>query len=287
MDYLQTTGDRLHDLELDRILARLRTLEARVSPATPTAATPVQSPPTVSAGVRSITPVGGTQLSNDVILAVAGPISIAQSGQTITWTVTHSPASTVTEIVSVGVIGAAVGYAREDHAHRGVHKITSSADAFGDVVFGGAGVSQAGNTFTFAGGGGTGVPSNVLVISPGATLITWVTPAASTEFNASTAYRSRHDLTNATQARLLLFNSSGLYLGTPALAAQFSTDGGATWTCLDGGTGPSLSYAAGTVSSGWITLTAGARADVLLRIVASGGNGTNSQGYGSIYIQAK
>lgn len=48
--------------------------------------------------------------------------------------------------------GSSTKVSRCDHVHEGVHKVTLSADAFGDIVFAGAGVSQVGNTFTFAGG---------------------------------------------------------------------------------------------------------------------------------------
>ena len=293
MDYLQTTGDRLHDLELDRILARLRTLEGvagATAVAAPTAVT-LPASPVISAGVRSVTPgSNGTQIYNDVTLAVAGPLSIAQAGQTITLTATAAPATTVTEVAAGAVAGTSALYARADHTHRGVHKVTGSADAFGDLVFTGSGVAQSGNTFTFSGSSsGSSAPANVLVISPGPTAFSWAVPAALTEFNASVLYRAQHDLTNATQARLLLFLPSPNIVppAIPVLAAQYSTNGGTAWSYLDGSTGPALTYGAGVVSSGWISLTAGAKADVLLRVVAAGGNGSTSLVFGAIYLQVK
>jgi hypothetical protein len=292
MDYLQTTGDRLHDLELDRILARLSTLEGGAASKVNTTTTPVSFssvvvPPT---GVRSITPSGGTPMQDDIALAVVGPVSLAQSAHTLTLTVSVSPATTVTEVGAANVVGTATHFAREDHVHRGVHKITGSADAVGDIAFVGAGVSQSGNTFTFSGGsGGSALPTNVLVVSPGAAAFTWAVPAALTEFKGATSHRSQHDLTNATQGRIVLIVPTGLStpLSVPTLFAQYSTNGGATWSSLDGGTGPSLLWSPGTSVSSWVSLAAGAKADVLLRLAASGGDGTTAITFASLYVQAK
>jgi hypothetical protein len=38
----------------------------------------------------------------------------------------------------------------DNHVHKGVHKINFTGDAFGDIVFNGAVVTQVGNTFSFA-----------------------------------------------------------------------------------------------------------------------------------------
>ncbi|MCW3097971.1 MAG: hypothetical protein JWL77_3589 [Chthonomonadaceae bacterium] len=290
MDYLQTTGDRLHDLELDRILARLSVLEGGAASNVNTNTTPVSFSPLVVSpnGVRSITPSGGTPMQDDIALAVVGPVSLAQSAHTLTLTVSVSPATTVTEVGAANVVGTAARFAREDHVHRGVHKITASADAVGDIAFVGTGVSQSGNTFTFS-SGGSAVPTNVLIISPGAAAFTWAVPAALTEFKGSTSHRSQHDLTNATQARIVLVVPTGLStpLSVPTLFAQYSTNGGGTWISLDGGSGPSLLWSAGTGVSSWVSLAAGAKADVLLRVAASGGDGTTAITFASLYVQAK
>jgi hypothetical protein len=289
MDYLQTTGDRLHDLELDRIIARLRTLEAATGTTVATPA-PVQSPPIVSAGVRSITPGSGTQISGDVILAAGTGITTAQSGQTITLTASASPAASVTDVAAAGVVGTSLLYARQDHAHRGVSSITGpTATAFGAVTITGAGVTQSGNTLTIAGGAAASVvPANALVISCGGTVISWATPLALTEFLAQTWHRAKHDLTNATQARLIVVFPTGV-LGavTPTYAGQYSTNSGVSWSYLDGASGPSLVQAPGLVASAWITLAAGAKADVWLRIVGLGGDGATAITVGSVYLQVK
>lgn len=291
MDYLQTTGDRLHDLELDRILTRLSALEGAAALTANKSTTPVSfsavTPP--AAGVRSMTPSGGTPMQDDIVLSVVGPVSLAQSARTLTLTVSVTPATTVTEVGAASVVGAATHFAREDHVHRGVHKITGSAEAVGDIAFVGAGVSQIGNTFTFSGGsGGSAIPTNVLVISPGGSPISWAVPVSAAEFNGQTIYRARHDLTNATQVRLVVVVDIGVSIPpTPTLTAQYSTNGGSTWTALDGSSGPGVTYGAGTRASAWVTLAAGAQADVLLRVVASGGDGVTNVMFGSLYVQAK
>jgi hypothetical protein len=138
-----------------------------------------------------------------------------------------------------------------------------------------------------AGASGASVPTNVLVISPGAAAISWAVPVALTEFNGQRLYRARNDLTNATQARLLLYNANLAVLINPTLVAKYSTNGGSTWNYLDGATGPSLTYAGNEQNSGWVTLTAGAKTDVLLGIFASGGDGSTVCNFGTIYLQVK
>ena len=306
----------------------------------------------VHRGVHAINALFG-----DITFSAGANVTLTPSGNNISIAASAgagTPAATVTNVASVAVIGTLTSFAREDHVHQGVHQITGTSATFGDVVFAGSGVTQSGNTFTFAGPAGTpavtvtnvaatsavgtatnyaredhqhqgvhglnglfgdvtlaaganvtltpvgntvtigagavaAVPTNALVISPGASAIAWVTPVALTEFNNAKIYRAKHDLTNATQARILLFEAAPQLApaSIPTVAAQFSTDGGTTWTYLDNATGPSLTYGSGAVVSGWITLTAAAKADVLLRVVASGGDGTASNNYGTIYVQVK
>jgi hypothetical protein len=64
-------------------------------------------------------------------------------------------ATTVSEVAPTAAVGTSINFAREDHTHRGVHKLTGNADAFGDIIFTGGGVVQSGGTFTFSGGSGT------------------------------------------------------------------------------------------------------------------------------------
>ncbi len=288
MDYLQTTGDRLHDLELDRILARLRTLEAATAPSTLTPV-PVAPTPILSSGVRSITPGTGTQISGDVILSPGTGLTTEQSGQTITISASASPAASVTAVATTGAVGASLLYARQDHVHTGVHALNG---LLGDVTLvAGTNVTltPSGNTVTIAAtaGAATVVPAIVLVISPGSAAIAWAVPVALTEFNNGVhIYHARHDLTNATQVRLVLFAPASAAV-TPSVVAQYSLNAGGTWFFLDGVSGPSLTFHVGAQYSAWVALTPGANADVLLRIAASGGDGATVCNFGSIYLQVK
>ena len=148
-------------------------------------------------------------------------------------------------------------------------------------------LTPVGNVVTVATTAGAAIPSTVLTISPGAAPIGWVPPAALTEFNALKIYRAQADLTNATQARLILLNLNTAPILTPTIAAQYSVNGGSTWAYIDGASGPTLTYGPNMVNSGWVTLAAGAKADVLLRVIVTGGDGTTSFQFGSIYLQAK
>ncbi len=250
MDFLQTTGDRLHDLELDRILARLVALEAKAAskaPPTPATAAAAAAISAAAVGVRSITPGSGTQIQNDVQLASVGSLTLSQSGQAITMT------------VPVLVAGSNIA------------------------------LTPSGNNITIAASGGaSSVPHNVLVVSCGASYINWAVPLALTELNALTVYRAKHDLTNATQARMVAaFPTPSSAAVSPTYAAQFSTDNGATWNYLDSVSGPAITYLQGVRASAWITLTALAKADVLLRVVGSGGDGSTIVPIGGVYVQAK
>jgi hypothetical protein len=77
-------------------------------------------------------------------------------------------ATTVSEVAATAAVGTSTNFAREDHTHKGVHKLTGSADAFGDIIFTGGGVTQSGGTFTFSGGSGTPATTVTTVATAGA-----------------------------------------------------------------------------------------------------------------------
>lgn len=142
------------------------------------------------------------------------------------------------------------------------------------------------SSVAITGGGGSAIPVPVLTISPATRTVS----ASSIEWANNKAFRSQADLTNATEARISMFlPSAALLLSPPSFAAQYSTDNGSTWNALDGGTGPSITYATGflTLVSSWITLAGGAQADVLLRVVESGGDGTTSIALGTVRLEVK
>lgn len=112
-------------------------------------------------------------------------------------------------------------------------------------------------------------------------------PAAETEFLGATRHRIKMDLTNYTQARLIV-NVATAGAATPAkIRAQYSTDE-TTWYYLDNASEPSVNIdTTGTKVSNWIGLAAGAKADVFLRIVGIDGDGVADPQFGLISLQFK
>ncbi len=113
-------------------------------------------------------------------------------------------------------------------------------------------------------------------------------PAALTEFNAMLQGRTKADLTNATQARMVVKMMGTAGAAAAELRAQYSTDD-STFAYLDGATGPSCAINVNntTVVSSWVNLAAGAKADVFLRVVGIGGDGGIDPTFGNISIQVR
>lgn len=129
----------------------------------------------------------------------------------------------------------------------------------------------------------------VLVASSAA--ITWTDqPSALTELSGSNRARTKFDLSDCTQARLVARCGNAATGAT--LAAQYSTDQ-STWAYLDGSSGPSVPFdqvlaaGTGTPASSWVNLAAGAKADVYLRIVGAGGDGAVDPVYSNVAIQVR
>ena len=80
---------------------------------------------------------GSTALQGAVTLSAAGEVTLTQAGQNIQISAppAAAPAATVTEVESASVAGVDSTYAREDHAHRGVHSLQHSTDGalYGDI----------------------------------------------------------------------------------------------------------------------------------------------------------
>lgn len=111
-------------------------------------------------------------------------------------------------------------------------------------------------------------------------------PAALTELFGTTAGRLKADLTASTQVRLLS-NVQTAGAATAALRVQYSTDQ-TSWNYLDGSSGPSVSInTTGLKVSAWVSLAAGAKADVFLRAVGINGDATADPGFSSIILQVK
>jgi hypothetical protein len=110
-------------------------------------------------------------------------------------------------------------------------------------------------------------------------------PAALTDLASSTANRVPMDLTRCNQ--VALFASVDVIGNAGAqFRAQYSTDSGANWNYFDGGTGPSVAVdSLGFKDSGLVTMVAGAKADVLVRVAGIGGNGVLDPTFGIVGLR--
>jgi hypothetical protein len=117
---------------------------------------------------------------------------------------------------------------------------------------------------------------------------TWnAMPAALTNFLGGTTPGIKVDLTNYTEARLVVRQASA-GAASAELRMQYSTDE-STWAYLDGATGPSVEAATANTSkvSGWVTLEAGARADVWLRLAGINGDGVANPSFQNISLHVR
>ncbi len=115
-------------------------------------------------------------------------------------------------------------------------------------------------------------------------------PAAKTEVRGVDAFRVRADLTKALQVRLVAFVKVAGSTNAE-LRVEYSTDSTLTFgspAYLDGGTGPSVNIATtGLRVSSWVTLAAGAQADVNLRLVGINGDGVADPSLGNAFLQVR
>lgn len=126
----------------------------------------------------------------------------------------------------------------------------------------------------------------VLVIVDAADMVWTDMPAVLTEFIGSTRWRTKVDLTQVAQVRLLANVMTAGFTGAE-LRGEFSTDG-TVWNSLDGGTGPSVVIdTVGLKVSALVNLAAGAKADVFLRVIGINGNGVVDPAFGAIYLQVR
>jgi len=142
-----------------------------------------------------------------------------------------------------------------------------------------------------SGGGGGTIPVSYTFVG-GAT--TWTNkPSALTELIGNVNRRQTIDLTNATQFRIILDVQTAGVNSSSVIGVQYSTDGGTTWNGLDNGTAGSNSTVTladnptGSKVSAWTNLAASAKADVLVRIAGSGGDGVADPVYNIIAVQFK
>jgi hypothetical protein len=112
-------------------------------------------------------------------------------------------------------------------------------------------------------------------------------PNALTEFFGATSMRTKFDLTNATQARFLVNVGPTAGSAGSTLSVQWSTNQ-TTWNDLvTGGLSVPITGANTLQVSALGNIVAGAKADVFLRVVGAGGNGTVDPRFGNVQLQVK
>jgi hypothetical protein len=136
----------------------------------------------------------------------------------------------------------------------------------------------------------TGTSGNVSAVytflAPGAAEVWTNQPLATTEFDGATNRRLAVNLSNATEARFQAnITTSGAAGST--LRVQYSTNGGTSWTNLNGGTGPTVPITAGLQTTAFFAIDAAARTDVLLRVVGQNGNGTTDPAFMTMNLEVR
>jgi hypothetical protein len=118
-------------------------------------------------------------------------------------------------------------------------------------------------------------------------------PNALTEIYGNTGHRAPYDLTNFTQARMFA-NVTTAGASGAKLGVQYSTDNGSTWAYLDQAPGsataggPSVDIGStGLQVSSYVTLNAGAKASIQLRVIGVSGDGSKNPAFGVIGLQVK
>lgn len=135
------------------------------------------------------------------------------------------------------------------------------------------------NTWATPAGGGGSVKGGAHVdFYSGAAIVSTNMPAADREWLLGTVitYRRYVDLTDATEGRLMLIQNAAASATTATVRLQYSLDDGGAWADM----GPERALSTATAANGtmlkgaWTPIAAGAKADVLIRMMMSGGNGT-------------
>jgi len=115
-------------------------------------------------------------------------------------------------------------------------------------------------------------------------------PAALTEFNGNANYRTILDLTEMQQWRFFSRSEDGAGTATCELGVQYSTDN-VNWNGLDNGILNSMSTARnscdliGYFVTAWSPLNVTAQADVWIRAVGQGGDGSANPDFGTLQVQ--
>lgn len=111
--------------------------------------------------------------------------------------------------------------------------------------------------------------------------------AGPTEF-VSPRTRQIADLTHASEVRVMVNQSAASSAGS-WVRVQYSVDGGGNWDYLDGVSGPTVDMPGANVSAvgAWVVPEAAALDDVLLRVVAGGGDGVADPSFWAVHLQVR
>lgn len=135
--------------------------------------------------------------------------------------------------------------------------------------------------------GSSGNVSSLYTFMASGATETWANqPSGTTEFDGATNRRLAIDLSSATQARFQA-NVTTSGAGGATLRVQYSTNGGTSWTNLDGGTGPTIPVTSGLQTTAFFTIDVAARTDVLLRVVGQGGNGFTDPAFMTMNLEVR
>ncbi len=120
-------------------------------------------------------------------------------------------------------------------------------------------------------------------------LETWTNmPAADTQL-LNTPIRLQVDLSRASEFRFGISRMAGAVAVGADCRVQYATTQAGTYNNIDGSTGPEvdISGTAELKSSSWTALTAGAKADVFLRVMCKQGDGVQDPQLRNAYIQVR
>lgn len=154
----------------------------------------------------------------------------------------------------------------------------------------GTNLSFAGTTLNASGGGGSGQLAVTLLTGAAAT--TWTNmPSAATFFNGSHRFATKVDLTNYTQCRLILNKQATAGAASAVVAliyrTAFDTTVGNWLTIGSSSVQVAVNVQNTVLDSGWIDLVAGAKGDVFITLVGSGGDGVIDPTFGTIVAEFK
>lgn len=139
-------------------------------------------------------------------------------------------------------------------------------------------------------GGGSGSPYLVVNLVADSAAVTWTNmPAALTFFAGSHRHVAKVDLSSFTECRLIVNKQATAGAANAVVelryASAFSTSVGSYSQAGQSAVQVAVNVQNSVLDSDWVSLAAGARADVFLALVGSGGDGVLDPAFGAISAQ--